>query len=105
MTENKVIPEKQAQNLLIYLCNKAVRIHAFYLRCLHAVCQKPSVFSSVNSFTQKAEGREKQGQGKAGPLAVAGEGHLVTVGWEELPQPRGQRVGGSCLVAPLLVLD
>ena len=52
-----------------------------------------------------AEGREKQGQGKAGPLAAAGEGHLVTVGWEELPQPRGQRVGGSCLVAPLLVLD
>lgn len=31
MTENKVIPEKQMQNLLICLCNKAVGIHAFYL--------------------------------------------------------------------------
>lgn len=31
MTENKVIPEKQMQNLLICLCNKAVGIHTFCL--------------------------------------------------------------------------
>lgn len=53
MTENKGVPEKQMQNLLVCLCNKAVGIRAFYLCYLHVISQKYSVFSSRNSFKQK----------------------------------------------------
>lgn len=55
MTENKVVPEKQMQSLLICLCKKAVGIHGFYLFYLHVISQKHSLFSSRNSFKQKFE--------------------------------------------------
>lgn len=55
MTENKVVPEKQTQNLLMCLWNKAVGIHAFYLCYLHVIHPKHSLISSRNSFRQKFE--------------------------------------------------
>lgn len=50
---HRAISEKQVQNLLIHLCNKAVRICAFCLCYLHAICPKPSVFTRANFLIQK----------------------------------------------------